>query len=110
MSRPISAADPMIPIATTGFQQVTVTTSAAVLASLLASSILPASTRHALFYPTGQNIRWTADDGNPTATVGMVMEASALTVFENQRPLLDHMKVISAHASSSATLNVHFFK
>lgn len=100
----------MTPIATTGFQQLTVTTSAATLAALCSGSTIPAETRHALFYPTGQSIRWTADGGSPTATLGMVIEASALTVFENQRPILDNMKVISAHASSSATLNVHFFK
>jgi hypothetical protein len=100
----------MTPIATTGFQQLTVTTSAATLASLCSGSVIPAETRHAIFYPEGQNVRWTTDGGNPTATVGMVMEADAQTVFENQRPIFDNMKVISANASSSATLNVSFFK
>jgi len=112
MSRPVTSAEPMTPIAAAsgGFQQVSVTTSAATLASLLSSAVVPSDTRHALFYPETNDVRWRADGTNPTATVGTVMVKDTLHVFENQRGIFDNMKVISNDAGSAATLNVHFFK
>lgn len=112
MSRPVTAAEPLMPIlaASGGFQQVSVTTSAATLASLLSGAVIPSEARHAIFYPETNDVRWRADGTNPTAAVGVVMEKDQLHVFEDQRTIFDRMKVISGNASSAATLNVHFFK
>ena len=111
MSRPVSASEPLTPIAAAsgGFEQVTITTSAATLEATLTAGI-PDEARHAVFYPETQNVRWRADGTAPTATVGILMEADTLSVFENQRGVFDNMRLISAHASSSSTLNVHFLK
>jgi len=112
MSRPVTSSEPMTPIAAAsgGFQQVSITTTAATLASKLSSAVIPADARHALFYPETKSIRWRADGTAPTAAVGTVMAVDTLHVFENQRGIFDNMKLISADASSAATLNVHFFK
>lgn len=112
MSRPVTASETMAPIAaaSNGFEQVSVTTSAATLASLLTGAAIPDDARHAIFYPEDQDIRWRADGTNPTAAVGVVMTKDTLHVYENQRAIFDNMKVISGSASSAASLNVHWFK
>ena len=110
MSRPMSASEHMTPIGTNGFEQVSVTTSAVTLKSLLTGTAIPADARHAIFYPEDQDVRWRADGTNPTASIGIVMEKDALHVFENQRGIFDSMLVISGNASSAASLNVHWFK
>ena len=109
MSRPVTSAEPLTPIAAAsgGFEQITIDSTAATLTASLTAGI-PSEARHALFYPEVQDVRWRADGTNPTASVGMVMEKDALHVFENQRGIFDNMKLISA--SSSSTVNVHFFK
>ena len=111
MSRPVSAVEPLMPIAAAsgGFEQISVGTSAATLTASLTAGI-PDDARHAIFYPETQNVRWRADGTAPTATVGIVMEKDQLHVYEDQRTIFDRMKLISASASSAATLNVHFFK
>ena len=112
MSRPVTSAEPLTPIAAAsgGFEQVSVTTSASTLAALLTGTAIPAETRHAVFYPETNDVRWRADGTDPTASVGIVMEKDTLHVFDNQRTIFDHMKLISGNASSAAVLNVHFFK
>lgn len=110
MSRPMSASEHMTPISTNGFEQVSVTTSAATLKSLLTGTVVPADARHAIFYPEDQDVRWRADGTAPAVDTGIVMEKDALHVFENQRGIFDNMQVISGNASSAASLNVHWFK
>jgi len=111
MSRPVTSSEPLTPIAAAsgGFEQITISSSAATLDASLTAGI-PAETRHAIFYPETADIRWRADGTAPAVDTGIVMEKDALHVFENQRGIFDNMKLISGSASSSSVLNVHFFK
>ena len=112
MTRPVAASEPLTPIAAAsyGFEQITVTaSSAATLKSLLTGTVIPPETRHAIFYPESEDVRWRADGTAPTASIGLVMAKDTQTVFENQGPIFEAMKLISA-GSSSVTVNVHFFK
>jgi hypothetical protein len=109
MSRPVTASEPLTPIAAAsgGFEQITISSSSTTLAAGLTAGI-PSEARHAIFYPETADVRWRADGTAPTDAVGIVMEKDAMHVFEDQRGIFDNMKLISA--SSSSTLNVHFFK
>jgi hypothetical protein len=108
----MAASEHMTPIAAAlnGFEQVSVTTSAATLKSLLTGAVVPPDARHAIFYLEDQDVRWRADGTAPAADVGIVMAKDTLHVFENQRSIFDNMKVISGHASSAASLNVQWCK
>ena len=112
MGNPVAASEDMAPIAAAlnGFEQVSVTTTAATLASLLTGAVIPPDASHAIFYPEDQDVRWRADGTSPTAAVGIVMAKDTVHVFENQRSIFDNMKVISGNASSAASLNVQWCK
>ena len=89
----------------TTFEQITVTTTATALSSLLSGGI-PSGAKHAYFYPEG-DVRWRADGTSPTSSVGIVMGANTPEVWESQRALLENVEFI---ASSNTLVNVHFFK
>ena len=83
------------------FEQVTVTSSAALIGSLLVGGI-PTGTKHIIFWPEG-DVRWRSDGSDPTTAIGIVMPGSQLTIFENQPALFVTMKVI---ASDDTFLNI----
>ena len=69
MGNPVAASEDMAPIAAAlnGFEQVSVTTTAATLASLLTGAVIPPDASHAIFYPEDQDVRWRADGTSPTS-------------------------------------------
>jgi len=81
-----------------GFVQMTSLSSATGLSSI------PSGAQYALINAEDQNVRWRDDGTNPTASVGMVLEAGDTMLYDMP---LSALKVIEETAS--AKLNVSYY-
>lgn len=87
-----------------GFYQGTSVATAKTLADIIGEAI-PADADFCLVNPESQNVRWRDDGTNPTASVGMVLEAGQTLVVT--RGQLSRIKFIEVAASTK--LNINFY-
>ena len=60
--------------------------------------------KHFIIQPSGADLHWTADGSDPSGSVGLKMTDGSLNIFENQKSLLNDMKL-----SDCAIVKVHLF-
>ena len=83
-----------------GYQQILAATLAA------ATSLTPPSgTRYAIITPEAQGVRWRDDGTAPTATVGMLLGANGVLIYNG-----DFTKIQFIAATAGAILNVSYYQ
>ena len=80
-----------------GYEQVTGLSAAKTLT-------VPADTRIALIQPETQNVRWRDDGTDPTATIGMIITANSLLIYDGNLATMKFIEVVAG-----AKLNVSYY-
>lgn len=84
-----------------GYQQLTTALSASAVLTV------PAGTTMALIQATGAPVRWRADGTDPTATVGMLIDAGGEVMYSASTDALAALKFI--RTTAGAELNVTYY-
>lgn len=80
-----------------GYEQITALAAATALT-------IPTSSRIALIQAEAQNVRWQDDGTDPTATIGMIITADSILIYDGDLSKMKFIEVVAA-----AKLNVSYY-